>query len=539
MMMMFEAMMSGWPVLSILTFLPLMGAFLLMVLPRGKKGEPTENLDRFCQGFAFFVTLLTFAFSVGVVMLFDPSLARGQFQFIEKAPLVPSLGIHYHLGVDAIALVLILLTTFLMPIAIMASSKITTRVREYMVAFLLLETMMIGTFCALDMVMFYVFFESVLIPMFLIIGIWGGPRRIYATFKFFLFTLLGSVLMLLAILTIYLKTGTTDMVVLLTGEPLGFSRSTQMWLWLGFFASFAVKMPMWPVHTWLPDAHVEAPTAGSIILAGVLLKVGDYGFMRFSLPMLPEASASFVPLVWGLSLIAIIYTSLVALVQDDMKKLIAYSSVAHMGFVTLALFSFSSYGLQAGMYQMVAHGVISAALFFCVGVLYDRTHSRQMARYGGVAQVMPKLAVFLMIMTLGAISVPGTAGFVGEFTSLFATFNAPRSLVPAEFQATFNWGPTVALIAASGMVLSAAYMLLFYRKVMFGSVNGATIAQLKDLTPVEFSALLVMAGVVIWLGVESQTMTDFLAPSLDQLLSRMVNKSPCEIGTPPVLPLPL
>ncbi len=525
------SLLSGGPVLSLLTFLPAAGALLLLLL----RGEP-DRVDRACRRIALLVSLLTFGVSLLVLQSFDPTLEKGFFQFVEKHPLMPGLGISYHMGVDAIALVLILLTTFLMPIALMASRRITLRVREYMVAFLLLETLMIGTFCALDTFLFYVFFESVLIPMFLIIGIWGGPRRIYASFKFFLFTLLGSVLMLLAIIALYLKTGTTDMTVLLTPRGPTLAKDLQVWLWLGFLASFAVKIPMWPVHTWLPDAHVEAPTAGSIILAGVLLKVGDYGFMRFSLPMLPDASAAFVPMVWVLSLIAIVYASLVALVQDDMKKMIAYSSVAHMGFGTLGLFSFNTLGLQGAMFQMVAHGITSAALFFCVGVLYDRTHSRAIATYGGAANVMPKFAVFFLLMALAAIGVPGTAGFVGEFLSLTAIFTASGTTFHPDYEALFAWSQTVAVIAATGMVLSAAYMLWLYRRVMYGEVTNATVARLTDLRRTEFVALAVMGAVVLWLGIDSSAMTDFLAPSLDRLFARIASTGLCS-AMPPVVPI--
>ncbi len=521
---------GAWPILSILTFMPIAGAVLIMLL----RGNPLR-VDQASRGIAFLTTLITFVLSVCLALDFDPAATAPQFQFIEKIMLIPTLGISYHLGVDGIAVALILLTTLLMPIALLASQKISLRVREYMIAFLVLETVIIGTFCALDMIMFYVFFESVLIPMFLIIAIWGGPRRIYATFKFFLFTLLGSVLMLLAMVAIYLKTGTSDMTILLTEDKLILTKDVQMWLWLGFFASFAVKMPMWPVHTWLPDAHVEAPTAGSIILAGVLLKVGDYGFMRFSLPLLPEASATFVPFVWTLSLIAIVYASLVALVQEDMKKMIAYSSVAHMGFVTLGLFSFNMYGLQAAMFQMIAHGLISSALFFCVGVLYDRTHSRAISTYGGVVNVMPKFAVFFLFMTLSAIAVPGTAGFVGEFLSLLASFNASSTPFKPDYASIFAWGQTVTFIAASGMVLSAAYMLWLYRRVMYGEVTNSEVSTLKDVNRYEFIALFVLGAVILCLGLNSSLLTEYISPSLEHLNARMLSHGVSNVAPIPAL----
>ncbi len=518
--------MTNLPLLSLMIFMPLLGAFALLLL-RGSEDIVAQRSRWVAMGFS----LLTFVLSLAVLAYFRSDV--NDFQLSEKWALIPPLHINYMLGVDAISVSLILLTTFLMPIALLASRKVTERVREYMVAFMVLETMILGTFCAIDMFLFYVFFEGVLLPMFIIIGVWGGKRRIYASYKFFLYTLLGSVLMLLAMIVMYQQTGTTDMVKLARLQA--FTPELQKWLFLAFLASFAVKLPMWPVHTWLPDAHVEAPTAGSIILAGVLLKMGGYGFIRFSLPMFPEASAYFAPMMWGLSLIAIIYTSLVALVQEDMKKMIAYSSVAHMGYVTLGLFSFSVMGLQAAMFQMISHGVVSAALFFCVGVLYDRMHTRQIASYGGVVNVMPKFAVFFMFMVLASVGLPGTSGFVGEFLSLMAIFRASISTLPdAIYAAPFAWSQSVAVIATSGVVLGAAYMLWLYRKVMFGEVANEEVAKLKDINWAEWLSLLLMGGVVLWLGLHSAALLDFLNHSVSKALSIICNRPLCEVLTLPV-----
>jgi len=412
--------MAHLPLLSITTFLPLVGALAILLLRGGE-----EESARIARWIALWISLATFAVSVEVWAAFDPG--RADFQLIEKADWLPDFNIGYRMGIDGISLFFVLLSTFLTPICVLASwFAVTRRVKEYMIAFLVLETLMVGMFCALDFIVFYMFFEGVLIPMFLIIGVWGGPRRVYAAFKFFLYTLLGSVLMLLAILAIYFATGTTDITEALAYN---FPPNLQIWLWLAFFASFAVKVPMWPVHTWLPDAHVEAPTAGSVILAGVLLKMGGYGFIRFSLPMFPDASATFAPLVYTLSVVAIIYTSLVALAQEDMKKLIAYSSVAHMGFVTIGIFTVTPEGLQGAMIQMLSHGVVSAALFLCVGVIYDRLHTREIARYGGLVNNMPRYALAFMIFMLASVGLPGTSGFVGEFLSLIGvpTITCKRS----------------------------------------------------------------------------------------------------------------
>jgi NADH-quinone oxidoreductase subunit M len=517
--------MSTWPLLTLITFIPLVGMFLLFFI-RGTAEEVARN----ARDVTLIVTFINFVLSLKVLLQFDSN--NSGFQLVEKYPLIPSLGINYHMGVDGISLALILLTTFLMPLTILLSKHVAGRVREYMALFLLLETMMIGTFCALDAMLFYVFFEAVLIPMFLIIGIWGGPRRVYAAFKFFLYTLLGSVLMLVALIAIYLKTGTTDIPTLL--ETANFPFETQKWLWLAFLASFAVKLPMWPVHTWLPDAHVEAPTAGSVILAGVLLKMGGYGLLRFSLPMLPDASVYFAPLMWTLGVAAIIYTSLVALVQDDMKKLIAYSSVAHMGFVTLGLFSFTLQGMQGAMFQMISHGVVSAALFMCVGVLYDRMHTRQIAAYGGVVNLMPKFAVLFMLMTLASVGLPGTSGFVGEFLSLLGIFQTAAA-IPADSlcNETFRFGPTVALLATTGVVLGAAYMLWLYRRVMYGEVANHEVGQLKDVDVVEWSVLALIGLIVLWLGIDSNTLLQFLEPSLQQHLGYVDLSAVCPGDLPP------
>ncbi len=402
----------NWPILSVTTFLPLLGALLIMLMARGNSPVAKGT----ARWIALWTTVITFAISLVMVWHFDPSSA--EFQFVEKHEW---LGVaSYHMGVDGISLPFVILTTALMPICILASwTSVQRRVKEYMIAFLVLETLMVGTFSALDLVLFYLFFEGGLIPMFLIIGVWGGPRRVYASFKFFLYTLLGSVLMLLAIMTMYWSAHTTDITVLLRhGFPVGL----QKWAWFAFFASFAVKMPMWPVHTWLPDAHVEAPTAGSVILAAILLKMGGYGFLRFSLPMFPAASHDFAPLIFTLSVVAIVYTSLVALMQQDVKKLIAYSSVAHMGFVTMGIFAATTQGVSGGIFQMISHGLVSGALFLCVGVVYDRMHTREIAVYGGLVNRMPIYAAIFMLFTMANVGLPGTSGFVGEFLSLLGTF---------------------------------------------------------------------------------------------------------------------
>ncbi|RWO29725.1 MAG: NADH-quinone oxidoreductase subunit M, partial [Mesorhizobium sp.] len=424
--------MTAWPILSLVTFLPLVGVLFILLI-----NDDSENARRNIRAIALWTTGITFIISLFIWTGFDN--AEPGFQFVEKFAWLDS-GISYHMGVDGISMLFVILTTFLMPLCILASwESIEKRVKAYMIAFLLLETLMIGVFCALDIVLFYVFFEAGLIPMFIIIGVWGGKRRVYASFKFFLYTLAGSVLMLLAIMAMFFQSGTTDIPTLLTHD---FPASMQTWLWLAFFASFAVKMPMWPVHTWLPDAHVEAPTAGSVILAAILLKMGGYGFLRFSLPMFPIASEMFAPLVFALSVVAIIYTSLVALMQEDMKKLIAYSSVAHMGFVTMGIFAMNQEGVQGAIFQMLSHGLVSGALFLCVGVIYDRMHTRDIDAYGGLVNNMPKYATVFMIFTMANVGLPGTSGFVGEFLTMLGVFRVN------------TW---VAFFAATGVILSAAY----------------------------------------------------------------------------------
>ena len=491
--------MIEFPILSLMTFLPLIGAVFIFNI-RGDKDVVAQN----ARYAGLWTSLFTFVLSLYMLARFDGSSA--EFQFEEHFMWLPKLHISYALGVDGISVFFVLLSTFLTPICILASwNSVKERVKEYMIAFLVLETFMIGTFCALDAVLFYVFFEAVLIPMFLIIGIWGGARRVYSAFKFFLYTLLGSVLMLIALLYIYFEAGTTSIPALME-YPI--ARGAQMWLFLAFFASFAVKMPMWPVHTWLPDAHVEAPTAGSVILAGVLLKMGGYGFLRFSLPMFPEASEYFAPMIFWLSVIAIIYTSLIALVQEDMKKLIAYSSVAHMGFVTLGIFTATTQGIEGGIFQMLSHGIISAALFLCVGVVYDRLHSREISRYGGLVKNMPKYATVFMIFMLGSVGLPGTSGFVGEFLSLLGAFTVDT---------------TVAFFATTGVVLGAAYMLVLYRRVVFGEQKNEDAAAMKDLDRREFFYLAPLAALVIVLGVSPGMVMDKVSPSVEKLMAQYHN----------------
>jgi len=486
-------MLAGWPILSLITYLPLVGVVFLLLI-RGDETRVAENakqLALWVSGFTFFISLF-------IYWGFDAS-APG-YQFEEQVDWIRGGGISYHMGVDGISMPFILLSTFLTPLAILASwNAITVRVRDYMIAFLVLETMMIGMFASLDMLMFYLFFEGVLIPMFLIIGVWGGPRRVYAAFKFFLYTLLGSVLMLICMMAMFVQAGTTDIPVL---SEFAFAPAVQTWLFLGFFASFAVKVPMWPVHTWLPDAHVEAPTAGSMILAGVLLKMGGYGFIRFSLPMFPEASAYFAPLIFILSIIAVIYTSLVALAQTDMKKLIAYSSVAHMGFVTIGIFTLTEEGIAGAMFQMISHGLVSAALFFCVGVVYERLHTREISAYGGVADAMPRYAVYFMFMMLASVGLPGTSGFVGEMLVLVGAWQAA------------SW---VAFFAATGLVLGAAYMLWLYRRVVFGPMEKPEIQALKRLDRREIAIFVPLTILVLWLGVYPASLLDIMNPVINAL----------------------
>src|SRR5690242_12419928 len=484
----------SWPILSVVTFLPLFGALLIALFVRGN-----ERLARgTARWIALWATLVTFAISLVMVWRFDAS--SPEFQYVEK---YNWLGVaSYHMGVDGISLPFVILTTGLMPISILASwSAIQTRVRDYMIAFLVLETLMVGTFCALDLVLFYLFFEGGLIPMFLIIGVLGGPRRVYASFKFFLYTLLGSVLMLLAIMAMYWQSGTTDIAVLLRhGFPIGL----QKWAWFAFFASFAVKMPMWPVHTWLPDAHVEAPTAGSVILAAILLKMGGYGFLRFSLPMFPAASHEFAPLIFTLSVIAIIYTALGAPIQDVLKKLIAYSSVAHMGFVTMGIFAATAQGVAGGIFQMISHGIVSGALFLCVGVVYDRMHTREIAAYGGLVNRMPLYALVFLVFTMANVGLPGTSGFVGEFLSLIGTFKVS---IPTAVAATL------------GVILSAAYALWLYRKIVFGALVKSSLATIKDLTFRECLTLVPLVALTILFGVYPKPVLDLSAASVQNLVN--------------------
>jgi NADH-quinone oxidoreductase subunit M len=487
--------MASWPILSVITFLPLVGALFCLVV-----NGPKEAVERNCRSAAMITSVVTFVISLILWIQFDPTKAG--FQFEEKLAWVPALNIGYHMGIDGISLFFVLLSTLLTPICILSSwEAVHTRVKEYMVAFLVLETFMVGMFCALDLALFYVFFEGVLIPMFLIIGVWGHQRRVYAAFKFFLYTLLGSVLMLLGIIAIYWQIGTTDLPTAF--EKLNLSFQWQFWLWLAFFASFAVKVPMWPVHTWLPDAHVEAPTAGSVILAGVLLKMGGYGFIRYSVTLMPEATQYFAPLIFGLSVVAVIYTSLVALVQDNMKKLIAYSSVAHMGIVTIGVFVMNMQGVQGAMFQMLSHGVVSAALFLCVGVVYDRKHTFEIAAYGGLVHRMPRYAFVFMFFTLASVGLPGLSGFVGEFLVLVGTFKAN------------TW---IAFLAATTLILGAAYALWLYRKVIFGELTKESLKSMLDMSPREVAVFLPLVLITLWMGIYPNSFLDPMAPSVDKLI---------------------
>jgi len=477
------------PLLSLVTFLPLVGVAFIAFLPR----DAVQN----ARYVALWTTLVTFAVSLLIWVNFDTSTAS--FQFVEERPWLGTIA--YRMGVDGISMLFVILTTFLMPLCILASwESVESRVKEYMMAFLVMETLMIGVFCALDLVLFYLFFEASLIPMFLIIGVWGGPRRVYASFKFFLYTLLGSLLMLLAMMAMYWYAGTTNIVTLLGTK---FPADMQWWLWLAFFASFAVKLPMWPVHTWLPDAHVEAPTAGSVILAAILLKMGGYGFLRFSVPMFPLASQELAPLVFALSVIAIIYTSLVALAQEDVKKLIAYSSVAHMGFVTMGIFTFTVQGVDGAIFQMISHGIVSAALFLCVGVIYDRMHTRDITAYGGLVNRMPIYAFCFMVFTMANVGLPGTSGFVGEFLALLAAFK------------TNTW---VAFLATTSVILSASYMLYLYRRVIFGALEKASLKAITDMTPREVIVLAPLVILTILFGFYPAPILDVTSTSVKALV---------------------
>ncbi len=488
--------MKDWPILTTILLLPLVGAFLLALL-RGSD----EAAKRNARWIALWTTLITLGVSLVLVFQFDP--ANSGFQFVEHRPWLSD-TITYYVGVDGLSLPFVILTTFLMPICILASwNSITDRVKEYMIAFLLLETLMIGVFCALDLVLFYLFFEGGLIPMFIIIGVWGGKRRVYASFKFFLYTLLGSLLMLLAILAMYGQADTTDIPKLLTyavEHPFKY----QAWLWFAFLASFAVKLPMWPVHTWLPDAHVEAPTAGSVILAAILLKMGGYGFLRFSLPMFPEASVTYAPLMYVLGVMAIIYTSLVAFAQKDMKKLIAYSSVAHMGFVTIGAFSGTETGAQGAVFQMISHGIVSGALFLSVGIVYDRIHTREIAAYGGLADRMPVYAFMFMVFTMANVGLPGTSGFVGEFLSLLGTFRA---------------NSVVAFFATFGVILSAVYALTLYRSVIFGKLVKPSLAAIADMSAREIAIMAPLVVLTVLLGFYPKPVLDTSSGAVNAMIA--------------------
>lgn len=488
------------PLLSILTFLPLVGALAILILVRGTEQEVANN----SRWAALWTTIFAFVLSIFVLSNFDGSTA--DFQMVETINWMGALNLSYRMGVDGISIWFVMLTTALMPLCILASwDAIKTRVKEYMVAFLVLETMMLGVFCALDILVFYIFFEGVLLPMFLIIGIWGGANRVYAAFKFFLYTLLGSLLMLIAVLVMYWQAGTTDIPTLM---QFAFDADLQTWLWLAFFASFAVKVPMWPVHTWLPDAHVQAPTAGSVILAGVLLKMGGYGFLRFSLPMFPEASEYFAPFVFWLSVIAVIYTSLVALAQEDMKKLIAYSSVAHMGFVTAAIFSINEQAIAGSIVQMLSHGLVSGALFLIVGVVYDRMHTRDIGAYGGLVERMPKYAVVFMFMMLASVGLPGTSGFVGEFLILVGAYQASTWLAAG---------------LATGMILGAAYMLYLYRRIIFGKLVKEELLTIKDMSIREIAIFAPLVILVLWMGIYPSSFMEPIEVSINHLITEYNN----------------
>ncbi len=482
----------NFPLLSTLIFLPLISS-LFIFLSRGQKNNNSSIY------ISLFSSLATFILSLFVWYSMD--LTSPDFQFLEEQSWINDF-IKFKLGVDGISILFILLTTLITPICIISCiNSVKERVKEFLIAILILETFMIGVFCSLDLVVFYLFFEAGLIPMFLIIGVWGGPRRVYSAFKFFLFTLLGSVLMLVAIISIYWITGTTDVTQI---YEIKIPKEYQNLLWLAFFSSFAVKTPMWPVHTWLPDAHVEAPTAGSVILAAILLKMAGYGFLRFSLPMFPIASEYFTPLIYTLSIIAIIYTSLVALMQDDMKKLIAYSSVAHMGYVTLGIFTFTKLGIEGSIFQMISHGLISAALFLCVGVLYDRMHSRMISSYGGLVTYLPKYSFLFVVFALAGLGLPGTSGFLGEFLVLTGTFQK-------------NY--IVAMLATFGVVLGAAYMLWLTKRVIFGQVKNDQIKNLKDTNKSELLMLIILVILVIFFGFYPAPLMETLNISVDNLIT--------------------
>ena len=485
--------MSNWPILSLTTFFPLVGVVLIMIL-RG------ESKAKNARAIALWTSLITFALSLCALAQFDPG--NPDFQLIEQVEWMPAFHIAYIKGVDGISIWFVLASTLLTPICVLSAwESVEKRVGEFMIALLVLEVMLVGMFTALDFVLFYLFFEGVLLPMFLLIGVWGGPGRVYAAFKFFLYTFVGSVLMLVAILAMYAHVGTMDMRVMLdTPWP----AAMQTWLWIGFFASFAVKTPAWPVHTWLPFAHVEAPTAGSVMLAGVMLKMGGYGLIRINVQMLPAGSHEFANFVFVLSIVAIIYTSLVALAQTDMKKLIAYSSVAHMGFVTLGIFSVTRQGLDGAMYQMLSHAIVSGALFLCVGVVYDRLHTREIARYGGAVTNMPRYAIVFFVFLLGSVGLPGTSGFVGEFLAMLGAFRV---------------NTLVAFLAATGVILGAAYMLVLYRRIFYGKLVKPDVMAMGDLKFREIAMFAPLVALVVWMGVYPTTFQSYYAASLDRIVA--------------------
>ncbi len=491
--------MSEIPILSILIFMPVVGIFFMLLI-RNNDDQSSQNLKHT----ALWIAFLNFIISLSLLFSFD--LNNPDFQFVEKYAWIES-GISYHLGIDGVSILFVILTTMLVPICILASyESIKFSVKEYLISFLALETFMIGVFCSLDLVLFYLFFEGGLIPMFLIIGIWGGERRVYSTFKFFLYTLAGSVFMLLAIIYIFISTGTTDVETLLMYN---FTTNEQLILWIAFFTSFMVKIPMWPFHTWLPDAHVEAPTAGSVILAGVLLKMAGYGFIRFSIGFFPDASEFFAPFIFSLSVIAIIVTSLIALVQEDMKKLIAYSSVAHMGFVTLGIFTFTVQGIEGGIIQMISHGIVSAALFLCVGVVYDRLHTREIARYGGLVSKMPFYSFSFMIFILASLGLPGTSGFVGEFLVLLSIFTVNTYF---------------AIFATTGVVLAATYSLWLYRRIIFGALIKDDLSEMFDLTRREIIIFLPLIILTIFIGLYPKPIINIIEPSTEKIVNQIKMK---------------
>ena len=485
----------NFPILSAIIFIPLIGALFILVTKGTQK-----NVEKNSKYVAIFSSLANFLLSLFLWFSFDATTS--DFQFVEEKNWLKGF-VNFQLGIDGISILFILLTTFIAPICIFSGiHSIKFKIKEFLIAILVMETFMLGVFCSLDLVIFYLFFEGGLIPMFLIIGIWGGPKRVYSAFKFFLFTLLGSVLMLVAVISIYWITGTTDVIKLL---DIRIPQEYQYLLWLAFFSSFAVKLPMWPVHTWLPDAHVEAPTAGSVILAAILLKMAGYGFIRFSLGLFPVASDYFTPLIFTLSIVAIIYTSLIALMQDDMKKLIAYSSVAHMGFVTIGIFSLTKQGLEGSIIKMMSHGLISAALFLCVGVVYDRYHSRMISSYGGLVNIMPKYALVFMIFTLAALGLPGTSGFVGEFLVLVGVFQT---------------NIIVAVLASLGVILVAAYMLWLYRRVIFGKVVSSEIKDMKDLNKTEIYIFASIAFLTLFFGIYPEPLLNTVDISINNLIDK-------------------